>query len=136
MDVISGKLFSSHHQNMNHVHKDSKDLVYVIIDMENDISGGDTVFYDGVKISNLRSRSHILKKFTWKNDIWSIKKNHEGTLCRVHRAVISFILTRQIFLHFYSHEDRFYTRYINKTEKRILMKMVLGLNQELSYKEE
>ena len=35
-------------------------------------------------------------------------------------TVISFILTREIFLHLYRHGDRFYNRYINKTEKRYL----------------
>ena len=34
---------------MNHVHKDTKDLISVIIKVGKDISGGDTVFYDGVK---------------------------------------------------------------------------------------
>ena len=29
--VIGGRLFSNQHKNLNHVHKDSKDLVYVII---------------------------------------------------------------------------------------------------------
>ena len=31
MAVISGQLFSNHPKNLNHVHKDSKDLVSVII---------------------------------------------------------------------------------------------------------
>ena len=33
MAVIGGRLFSNHHKNMNHVHKDSKELVSVIIKM-------------------------------------------------------------------------------------------------------
>ena len=31
MDVIVGRLLSNHHKNLNHVHKDSNDLVSVII---------------------------------------------------------------------------------------------------------
>ena len=54
-------MVDNHHKNLNHVHKDSKDLVSVIIIMSENISGGDTVFYDGVKTSDLGSRSHVLK---------------------------------------------------------------------------
>ena len=49
MDVIGGKLYSNHPKNLNHVHKDTKYLVSVIITVGKYISGGDTVFYDGVK---------------------------------------------------------------------------------------
>ena len=46
---------------MNHVHKYTKDLVYVIITLVTNISGGYTMFYDGVKTTDLRNRSHVLK---------------------------------------------------------------------------
>ena len=46
---------------MNHVHKDSKYMVSVIITVGKYISGGDTVFYDGVKTSDFVSRARILK---------------------------------------------------------------------------
>ena len=49
MDVIGGKLYHNHPKNLNHMHKDVKYLVSVIITLVKDISGGDTVFYDGVK---------------------------------------------------------------------------------------
>ena len=42
---------------------------------------------------------------------------HGGTLWRGPRAVIYFILTKYIFLHFYHNRDQFYNRYINKTDK-------------------
>ena len=61
MAVIGGRIFGNHHKNLNHVHKNSKDLVYVIITLGENISGGDTVFYDGVKTSDLGSRAHVLK---------------------------------------------------------------------------
>ena len=61
MAVIDGKLYSNHPKNLNRVHKDTKYLVSVIITVGKDISGGDTVFYYGVKTSYLGSRSHILK---------------------------------------------------------------------------
>ena len=49
MAVIIGKLYSNHPNNINHVHKDTKYMVSVIINVVKDISGGDTVFYYGVK---------------------------------------------------------------------------------------
>ena len=60
MAVIGRKLYSNHPKNLNHVHKDSKDLVYVIITLGGIISGGNIVFYDGFKTSDLWSRSHVL----------------------------------------------------------------------------
>ena len=61
MDVTGGRIFSNHPKNMNLLHKDSKDLVSVIITLGKNISGGDTVFYDGVKKYDLGSTSHVLK---------------------------------------------------------------------------
>ena len=61
MAVIGGKFSSNHPKNMNNVHKDSKYLVSVIINLGKDISGEDTVFYDVMKTSDLGSRSHVLK---------------------------------------------------------------------------
>ena len=61
MAVIGGKLYRNHPKNLNHVNKETKDLVPVIIILGKYISGGDTVFYDGVKTSDLGSRAHILK---------------------------------------------------------------------------
>ena len=46
---------------MNHVHKYTKDLFSFIITMGTHIRGGDTIFYDGVKTSDLVSRAHFLK---------------------------------------------------------------------------
>ena len=61
MSVIVVKLYSNHPKNLNRVHKDYKDLVSVIITTGGNISGGDTVFNDGVKTSDFGSRSHVLK---------------------------------------------------------------------------
>ena len=55
MSVIGGKLFNNYPKNLKNVHKDSKDLVSDIITPSKKIMGGDTVFYDGVKISDLGS---------------------------------------------------------------------------------
>ena len=61
MAVIGGKLYSNHPKNLNHVHKDTKYLVSVIIKIWKVIRGWDTVFYDGVKPSDFGSIDHILK---------------------------------------------------------------------------
>ena len=61
MAVIGGIPFSNHHKNLNHVHNESKNLVPVIITLRENISGGDTFFYDGMKISDLGSIAHVLK---------------------------------------------------------------------------
>ena len=79
--------------------------------------GGGTVFYYGVKKSDLGSRAHILK-YLHGRMIFVPFKNvfNESTLWSGYRAVISFILTKQIPLNFFRHGDWFYTRYINKTD--------------------
>ena len=102
MDIIGGKLCSNHPKNLNSVHKYNKDLVSVIITVRKDISGRDTVFYDGVKTSDLGSRARILKHLHGRMIFGLFEEVfHEGTLYSGYRAVISFILTKQIFLHFF-----------------------------------
>ena len=117
--VIGGRLFSNHPKNLNHVNNNSKYLVSVIITLGTDISVGDTFFNDGMKTSDLGSRAHILKHLHGRMifgpfEIFFL----EGTIWRGYRALISFILTKQIFLHFYRHGDRFYDRYIEETVKK------------------
>ena len=59
MAIIGEKLFRNHPKNLNHVHRDSKDLLFVIITLGENIREGDTMFYDGVKTSDLGSRAHV-----------------------------------------------------------------------------
>ena len=42
--TIGGNLYTRHAKNLNHVHKDSKDLLSVIIILGTDVHGGETVF--------------------------------------------------------------------------------------------
>ena len=42
---------------------------------------------------------------------------HESTLWSGYRSVISFILTKQIFLHFYRHANQFYDRYLDSINR-------------------
>ena len=113
MAVIGGKLYSNHHKNLNRVHKDSKYMVSIIITVDKNISGGDNVFYDGVKTSYLGSIAYILKHLYGRRIFGPFEKVfHEGTIWSGYRAVIPFIpMAKQIFLHFFCHADRFYYRY-------------------------
>ena len=42
----------------------------------------------------------------------------EGTLWSGYRAVISFILAKQIFQHLFRHGNQFYDRYLNSVDKK------------------
>ena len=93
MAVIGGKLYRNHPENWNHMHKDVKYLVSFIIAVGKYISGGDTVFYDGVKYCDFGSRAHILKNSNGRMVFGPLEFFfHEGTLWSGYRAIISFIL--------------------------------------------
>ena len=114
MAVIGGKLYRNHPKNLNHIHKDTKDLVSVIITLGKNIIGGDTVFYDGVKTCDFGNRAHILKHSHGRMVFGPFEKVfHEGTMWSRYRSVISFIIKKQIFLHFFRHKHQFYDRYLN-----------------------
>ena len=84
---------------MNHMDKDVKDLVSVIITLGKDIRGGDTVFYDGMKSSDFGSRAHILKHLHVIMAFGPFEKVfHEGTLWSGYRAVIFFILKKKTYI--------------------------------------
>ena len=59
--TIGGNLFPRHAKNLNHVHKDSEDLLLVIILLGTDVNGGETVFYDGENMNDIGKRAHVLK---------------------------------------------------------------------------
>ena len=42
--TIGGNLYTRHLKNINHVHRDSKDILSVIIILGTDVNGGETVF--------------------------------------------------------------------------------------------
>ena len=75
------------------------------------ISGGETVFYERVKSYDLRNIAHVLKRLHGRM-IFGLfeKKIHEGTVWRGTIVIISFSLTKQIFVHFYCRGNRFYNQ--------------------------
>ena len=85
------------------------------------------MFHDGLKPSDLGSRSHVLKHLHGRMIFGPFEREiHEGTLFRGHITVISFIITKKN-LHLYHHRDHFYNQNIDKIDKTIiLMMMVLG----------
>ena len=83
---------------MIHSNKNTNNLLSVIITLGTNISGGETVFYDGVKSSNLGNRYHVLKHLHGRMIFGPFEKYfHNGTLWRGPRSVISFILTKTKF---------------------------------------
>ena len=77
------------------------------------------MFYDGVKSCDFGRRSHILKHSHERIVFGSFEKVfHEGTLWSGYRSVISFILIKQNFLHFYRHANQFYDRYLNLVNRK------------------
>ena len=86
--VIGGKLYINKPKNMNHVHKSSKDLVFVMINLGTNISGGDTLFYGRVKQKDFGKRAHVLKQILSRIIMGTIEiRFYEVCLWRVHRTV-------------------------------------------------
>ena len=77
---------------MNSVHKETKDLLYVMITLVTNISVGDTVIYDGVVISDLINRAHVLKHLHGIIIFVHLIFFCEINIWRGPRAVISFII--------------------------------------------
>ena len=75
--------------NLNHVHKDSKDILSVIIILGTDVNGGETVFNNGENMNDIGKQSHVLKHSYGRCVIGSFDKIlHEGSIWTVHRSVL------------------------------------------------
>ena len=59
--TIGGNLYKRHANNLNHVQKDSKGILSVIIILGTDVNGGKTVFNDGDNMNDIGKRAHVLK---------------------------------------------------------------------------
>ena len=70
MATIGGNLYTRHPKNLNHVHKDSEDLLSVIILLGTDVHGGETVFLNGDNMNDIGKIAYVLKKLTWKLCHW------------------------------------------------------------------
>ena len=105
-------------KNLNNVHKDSKYLLSVIIILGTDVNGGESVFYNGDNMNDIGKRAHVLKHSHGRCVIGSFDNIlHEGSIWTDHRAVLSFILHKSIFLHFVHDGTRFYDKYISSKNR-------------------
>ena len=59
--TIGGNLFTRHPKNLNRVHKDSNNILSVIIILGTNVHGGKTVFYYRENMNDIRKRAHVLK---------------------------------------------------------------------------
>ena len=59
--TIKGNLYTRHTKNLNRVHKDSKDLMSVIIILGTDVHVGETFFNDGENMNDIGKRAHVIK---------------------------------------------------------------------------
>ena len=90
----------------------------MIILLGTDVNGGETVFYDGENMNDIGKRAHVLKHSHGWCVIGSFDKIlQEGSTWTGHRAVLSFILHRSIFLHFVHNGTRFYDKYISSKNR-------------------
>ena len=113
LETIGGNLFIRHPNILNHVHKDSNDLLSVIIILGTNVHGGEIVFNDGDNMNNIGKMAHVLKHPHGRCVVGPFDKNlHGGSIWTGHRDFISFILHKSIFLHFVHHGTRFYDKYI------------------------
>ena len=89
MATIGGNLYTRHPKNLNQVHKDSEDLLSVIIILGTDVHGGETVFFNGENMNDIGKIAYVLKNLHGSCVIGYFDTNlHEGSLWTGHRAVI------------------------------------------------
>ena len=113
LENIGGNLFTRHPKNLNNVHKDSNNLLSVIIILGTDFNGGETVFYDGDHMNDIGKRAHVMKYSHGRCVVGAFDKIlQEGYIWTGHRAVLSFILHKSIFIHFVHNSTRLYDKYI------------------------
>ena len=119
MATIGGNLFTRHPKNLNHVQKESNDLLSVLIILGTNVHGGETVFYYGVNMHDIGKRAHVLKHSHGRCVVGPFDKIlHEGSIWTGHRAVLYFILHKSIFLHFVHHGTIFYEKYITSEDRK------------------
>ena len=77
------------------------------------------MFYDVNKTCDVGNRIHILKHSHGRMIFGPFERVfREGTQWSGFRSVISFILTKQIFVNFFRHQNNFYDRYINSANRK------------------
>ena len=122
LTTIVSNLFTKYQNILNHVHKNSNDILPVIIILRNNVHGGETVFYDGVNMNDIGKRAHVLKHSHGKCVVGAFDKYlHEVSIWTGHRSSLSFILHKSIFIYFVHHGTGFYEKYITSDHRKKYM---------------
>ena len=103
LETIGGNLFTIRPKNLNHVHKESNDLLPVIIILGKNVHGGETVFYDGMNMNDIEKRAHILKHSHGRCVVDAFDKNYMKAI---------FGLDTELFYLLSSTKKYFFTLYI------------------------
>ena len=107
--TIGGNLLTRHLKNPNHVHRESNDLLSVIIILGANVHGGEIVLNDGDNLNDIGKRAHLLNNSHGRFVVDPFDKLlHEGSICNFHRSVLYFIIDKLIFLHFVHHGTTFH----------------------------
>ena len=89
--TIRGDLLTRHPKNFNHLHKDSNNILSVIIILGANFHGGKT----GESMNDIGKRAHVLKDSRGMCVVAPFGRIlYEGYIWNVHRAVLSFILRK------------------------------------------
>ena len=119
MAIIRGNLFTRHPNNTNHLHKESNDILSLIIILGTDAHGGETFFYERDKMNDIGKIAYVLKHSHRRCVVGAFYKVlHEGSIWTGNRAVLFFILHKSIFIHFVHHGTRYYDKYITLDDKK------------------
>ena len=86
--TIGGNLYKRHANNLNRVHKDSKDILSVITILGTDVNGGETVYNDGENMNGIEKRAHVMNHSHGRCVISAFNNVlHGGSIWTGHRAV-------------------------------------------------
>ena len=122
--TMGGNLYITNAKNINNIHKDSKDLLSVIIILGTYVNDGEIVFNDRVNMYDIGKRSHVLNHLHGRSVIGSFDEiSHQGSIWTSHTVVLSFIFHKSIFLHFVHNGTRFYDKYISSKKKKNILAM-------------
>ena len=107
-------------KHINNEHKETNDLLKVIITLGKDDNGDETVLKYIRTMKDTGKRTHVLKHSQGVCVVTAFDKiQHEGSIWTGYISVLSLILHKSIFIHFVDHGKKFYDRYITSDNKKV-----------------